>query len=128
MVTGGQPDGFREINVIPLVDVMLVLLIVFMATAPLLHQGLNIQLPEPGAEVQTLEEAPGLDIAVDASGQAFVDGKATGDLAARLQGIPARTRVSVRADRAVRYEAVAEVIAVAQAAGLERVTLVVDGR
>lgn len=127
-MTGSQPDGFREINVIPLVDVMLVLLIVFMATAPLLHQGLNIQLPEPGAEVATVEDAPGVDLAVDAQGRTFVDGKVTDDLAVRLRGIPPQTRVSVRADRAVRYEAVARVIAVAQAAGLERVTLVVDGR
>ncbi len=127
-MTGNQPDGFRELNVIPLVDVMLVLLIVFMATAPLLHQGLNVQLPEPGVDVAALDESPGLDLAIDETGRTFVDGKATDDLAARLRGIPARTTVSVRADRAVRYEAVAEVIAVAQAAGLERVTLVVDGR
>lgn len=123
---GNQPEAFREINVIPLVDVMLVLLIVFMATAPLLHQGLRVDLPDPGVEQARLD-APGVAVTIDAAGGVFVDGVATPDVAARLRLVPAHGDVSVHADRAVRYEVVADVIAAAQGAGVERVTLVVDG-
>lgn len=122
-------QGFREINVTPLVDVMLVLLIVFMVTAPLLHGGLAVELPQvEGQEPAPAAKAAVVTIARD--GRVFLGER---EVTGRVQGAltddpeargPAGLRV--RADRDVRYDEVAKVLAAARAAGITKIDLVID--
>jgi biopolymer transport protein TolR len=126
---GSDPQGFREINVTPLVDVMLVLLIVFMVTAPLLHGGLTVQLPEvEGTEPAAAPKAAVVTITREARvflGERDVTGTVQQALAADPEARgPAGLRV--RADRDVRYDEVAKVLAAARAAGIGKIDLVVD--
>jgi biopolymer transport protein TolR len=125
----GSDGGFREINVTPLVDVMLVLLIVFMVTAPLLHGGLTVQLPAvEGTQAAPAPKAAVVTITREARvflGKRDVTGTVEQALAADPEAHgPAGLRV--RADRDVRYDEVAKVLAAAKAAGIGKIDLVVD--
>src|SRR5947208_15771115 len=105
MAMGGVPrrgHGRRrapmaEINVTPLVDVMLVLLIIFMVTAPLLVAGVPVDLPESKAKALDQEEKP-VQIALDAAGAIHVDAQpvTAADLPARLTAVAARAKVPGR--------------------------------
>jgi biopolymer transport protein TolR len=122
-------QGFRDINVTPLVDVMLVLLIVFMVTAPLLHGGLSVQLPEiEGQEVAPAPKAAVVTITREA--RVYLNEReVTGAVQAALSADPeARgpAGLQVRADKDVRYDEVAKVLAAARAAGIDKIDLVVD--
>ncbi len=123
-----------EINVVPYIDVSLVLLIIFMITAPLLQTGVDVDLPQ--AESKTLpqdSESP-LVISIDAAGQFFLDignqqdapieaGELTAKVIAELQQKPARP-VLIRGDRAVDYGKVVGVMAALKQAGVVSVGLV----
>ena len=74
MKTGGANDGYMsDINVTPFVDVMLVLLIIFMVTAPMLMQGVKVDLPEASADPVENQDSEPLIVSVDASGQLFLN-------------------------------------------------------
>lgn len=118
-----------EINVTPLVDVMLVLLIIFMITAPMLTQGLDVQLPQ--AEGKSFELAPSnqAKITVTANGAVYVDGIAVGsrNLAMTLGPmLRARTikRAVLEADQNVQYGKVVEVLDVMNKAGVEQLGMI----
>ena len=122
-------QGFREINVTPLVDVMLVLLIVFMGTAPLLHGGLSVQLPEiEGQEVAPAPKAA--VVTITREGRVYLgEREVTGAVRPALAGDPEAhgpAGLQVRADKDVRYDEVAKVLAAARAAGIDKIDLVVD--
>jgi biopolymer transport protein ExbD len=126
---GARPVA--EINMTPLVDVMLVLLVVFMVTAPLLASRLQLDLPRAGAEpAAPPPAAPGsLRVALDAGGTLFLDEKVTGEAellaaARRAAAAAPETEVLLSAERSVPYGRVAELIASLRAAGLSRVGLV----
>jgi biopolymer transport protein ExbD len=128
-ITSSQP--MAEINMIPLVDIMLVLLVIFIITAPLFHQALPIDLPR--VEASPVEEEPrAIQVALDAEGTLFVAGAALpleeldARLAALAQAAGPVPELQLHADRATRYERVAEVMAVAQQAGIHRIALVTD--
>ncbi|MEF3368095.1 ExbD/TolR family protein [Methylocystis sp. 9N] len=118
-----------DINVTPLVDVMLVLLIVFMVAAPLMTAGIPVDLPKTQAK-QLNDQQPPIVVSVDANGVFFVDKtEATGTdgllLALRTNSENNRDRrVHVRADKAVAYGKVAEAMGVINAAGYLKVALV----
>ena len=120
-----------EINVTPLVDVMLVLLIIFMVTAPLLVAGVPVDLPESKAKALDQEAKP-VQISVEGGGAVFIDDTAVpqGELGARLGRIAATSaeeggpRVFLRADRGLDYGRVMEVMGELNAAGLRKVALV----
>jgi biopolymer transport protein ExbD len=125
------PDArVSEINVTPLVDVMLVLLVIFIITAPLLAHSLKLELPEvtaPAADTppQTLQ------LAIDAEGRYYWDGQpvAEADLLARLaeaSKLPVKPEIQLRADKATRYERIAIVMSAAQEAGLTRLGFVTE--
>ena len=119
-----------EINVTPLVDVMLVLVVIFILTAPLLASSLQLELPRAEG-VQPGTPAQSVTVAIDKGGQAFVNGEAMGQdaLARRLKDIAAHqpdAEVQLRADQAVPYGRVAEVMGAAQAAGLMRMAFVAE--
>ena len=122
------PAPMSDINMTPLIDVMLVLLVIFMITAPLMASSLKLDLPR--ADGAQPSDAPQVvAIAIDPSGQLYV-----GDDAVDVQAFVARvsdaarknprTEVQLRADKAVPYGRVAEVIGLLQKAGLSRIGFV----
>ncbi|MFM7028585.1 MAG: protein TolR [Chakrabartia sp.] len=119
-----------EINVTPLVDVMLVLLIIFMVTAPLLVAGVPIHLPDSRAKALDQGDKP-VQISLDATGKLFVDQAETSraDLPQRLADVAAKggkepPQVYLRADRQLDYGEVMAVMGEINRAGLTRVALV----
>ena len=118
-----------DINVTPLVDVMLVLLIIFMIAAPLMTAGIPVDLPKTQAK-QLNDQQPPIVISVDAGGGFFVDKReaiGTEGLLAVLRESSDNNhdrRVHVRADKAVPYGRVAEAMGVINAAGYAKVALV----
>ena len=124
-----------EINVTPMVDVMLVLLIIFMVTAPLLATGVQVDLPQSKAAALDQNEEP-VAISIDRGGQVFVDDSpiAAGALGARLQSIaaasraPGGPRIFLRADQGLDYGRVMAVMGEINHAGLRRVALVTEPR
>jgi biopolymer transport protein TolR len=120
-----------EINVTPMVDVMLVLLIIFMVTAPLLVAGVPVDLPDSKAGALDQEQKP-VQVSLDPSGAIFVDEApvAQEDLGAKLEQIAASSpedggpRIFLRADRALDYGKVMAVMGEINAAGLRKVALV----
>ncbi|NMM11338.1 MAG: biopolymer transporter ExbD [Polaromonas sp.] len=124
------PQPMSDINMTPLVDVMLVLVVIFILTAPLLASAIRLDLPKTDAAKPA--EAPRfVTLVVDKSGQAFLNEKPLklDQLAQKLTEIAGRnpdTEVQLRADEAVPYGKVVEVMGLAQKAGLNRIGFVAD--
>lgn len=122
------PQPMSEINVTPLVDVMLVLVVIFIVTAPLLASSIRLDLPKAdGAQPGTAPRIVAL--VVDAAGQAYLDDAPVADdaLADRLRQVAAQapdTEVQLRADTTVSYGRVVQVMGAAHAAGLRRIGFV----
>ena len=121
-----------EINVTPLVDVMLVLLIIFMVTAPLLVAGVPVDLPESRANALD-QQANQVTLAIDARGQVFLDDDpvSPGELPERIDGLRCAGRsaderplITLRADRALDYGRVMAVMGELNRAGCNSVSLV----
>jgi biopolymer transport protein TolR len=123
-----------EINVVPYIDVMLVLLIIFMITAPMLTQGVQVELPKQTAEPMEDSDARPLVVTVDSQGRLYLDEDgAEGEpleedelverARTRLEESP-QSAVMVRGDRATEYGAVVRAMTLLQKAGAESVGLV----
>jgi biopolymer transport protein TolR len=119
-----------EINITPMVDVMLVLLIIFMVTAPLLTAGVPVNLPDSRAKALEVEKEP-VQISLDSDGKLFIGDLEVPaiDLPARLAGIAAKgidepPQIYLRADTRLDYGRVMEVMGELNRAGLNRVALV----
>jgi biopolymer transport protein TolR len=128
----GRRPAMSEINVTPLVDVMLVLLIIFMVTAPLLVSGVPVDLPQSRAAALDTERKP-VAVTLDDQGRIFVDDDevAEADLPAKLAQVAARPgeekggpRVFLRASEGLDYGRVMKVMGEIDHAGLKRVALV----
>ena len=126
----GRRRLMSEINVTPFVDVMLVLLVVFMVTAPLLTVGVPVDLPEA-----TAPEIPGQDeplaVSIDAEGRIFLQDTevAFEELGPRLKAVTARKpgeRIFVRGDRAILYGRMMEVMGAITDAGFTNVALITE--
>jgi biopolymer transport protein TolR len=126
-----------EINVVPYIDVMLVLLIIFMVTAPLLTQGIKVELPRAGAEpIEDVPNHPPLVVSVDAAGNLYInvgddeDEPATSqDIVSSIAAVLSRrpdTPVLVKADRAVPYGNVVGAMVLMQQGGAENVGFITD--
>ncbi|MGI9326869.1 MAG: protein TolR [Pseudomonadales bacterium] len=138
MATRRKP--MSEINVVPYIDVMLVLLVIFMATAPLLTQGVNVDLPNaPSEPIEDQAEDP-LVVSIRADGAIFVnlgiqnaDDEGTRvtvysleDQAGKIIGARPEIAVYVKADQTLEYGQVITVMTVLQKAGAESVGLITD--
>jgi biopolymer transport protein TolR len=128
---GRHPGPMSEINMTPLIDVMLVLLVIFIVAAPLLASRLALELPRTDAAATGVDAAPAtvLRLALDASGQLFIDEQAVtpAELQQRVRAAAARqpdTEVQLRADERVPYGRVAELLGWVQAGGLLRIGFV----
>jgi biopolymer transport protein TolR len=129
-----KPMG--EINVVPYIDVMLVMLVIFMITAPLLNQGVDVDLPQADAEPMDQQQQEPLVLSVDAEGRYFLNVGGDPDTpidadtlvlraAAVLRQRP-KTPVLVRGDASVDYGRVVAAMALLQQAGAEKVGLVTE--
>ncbi|MGB0239140.1 MAG: protein TolR [Cycloclasticus sp.] len=125
-----------EINVVPYIDVMLVLLIIFMITAPLIQQGVEIDLPQADAEQVDEQNIQPLVVTVDQQGQYYLDvGENTDEpistetlqlkVAAVLRNKP-KTPVMIRGDKDVVYGEVVQAMTTLQAAGVPSIGLLTD--
>jgi len=118
----------------PLIDVMLVLLVIFILTAPLMASHLQLELPRAKASAPAAASGQPLQLGLDARGQLFWESQpiTAGDLSGRLatwaqsQADRSQAQVLLRADQAVAYGQVAQLIAQIQAAGLNRIGFVTD--
>lgn len=126
----GNRSPMAEINVTPLVDVMLVLLIIFMVTAPLLKAGVPVNLPESKAKALG-EDKDQVTLSMSRDGSVYLDDEivAPGELSDRLASLP-RTAVgepplvTLRADRALDYGRIMEVMGELNRAGFNSISLV----
>ena len=126
-------DDMAEINVTPLVDVMLVLLIIFMVTAPLLTQGLTVALPTAEGKSFELASNNPAKIQINASGAVYLDGTAAGseNLDTTLGPMLRARRVKralLEADKGVPYGRVVAVLDVMNRAGVEQLGMVTQPR
>ncbi|MDB5890747.1 MAG: outer rane transport energization protein ExbD [Polaromonas sp.] len=123
-------DVMNEINMTPMVDIMLVLLIIFIITVPVLKHSINVELPQASTEAQVIKPET-LRLAVDAQGAYFMDETPVSDaeLGPRLQAAAARTpqpELHIRGDKSVRYERVVQAMAAAQQAGLKKIGFITE--
>jgi biopolymer transport protein TolR len=128
---GGRSAAMSEINITPMVDVMLVLLIIFMVAAPMLTVGVPIKLPETAATALATEQEEPLSVTITANGGLAIQTTEISDseLIPRLTSIAAeRTskKVFLRADGSVPYERVAQVMGALNAGGFNEIGLVTD--
>jgi biopolymer transport protein ExbD len=128
--SGRRSTPMADINVIPLVDIMLVLLVIFIVTAPLLTNSVKIDLPKATSAVDESRE-PAVQFAIDGAGQLYWDGdKIDHDqMLARFHEAGARPKppeLHLRVDRHVQYETLADVMSEASKAGVAKVGFVTD--
>jgi biopolymer transport protein ExbD len=119
-----------EINVIPLIDVMLVLLVIFIITAPLLSNAIKLDLPDARG-TESLAKPETIQIAIDQNGAVYWDNqKLVGtELPMRLQWAAKQfplPELHLRADKNARYEAIAQLLSAAQQNGLSKISFVTD--
>jgi biopolymer transport protein TolR len=136
MRASGKRKPVSEINVVPYIDVMLVLLIIFMITAPLLQQGVEIDLPQASANPLPPEQREPLIVSVSKAGELYlnigedidkpVDEEMLGKRVGAVMKNHPQTPVLVRGDKEVDYGRVTEAMVLLQAAGVEKVGLMTE--
>ena len=133
MAMGGQGNNraaMADINVTPLVDVMLVLLVIFMVTAPMMQQGVQVNLPKADTKAMTQAEETVI-VTVDGKGKIFInkDEVPAGDLRSRLSEMFAnreKKEIFLKADAGVPYGEVVRTMADIKGAGIERLGMVTE--
>jgi biopolymer transport protein ExbD len=133
MAIGTQDDSdqmLSEINMIPFIDVMLVLLIIFIITVPVIKHAVNVDLPRANNE-KLLDKTQNVRLTVDADGTYFWNDEPLTDAAFEQRLSAAATQqpqpeLHIRGDRAVRYERVAQALAAAQRAGVQKIGFVTE--
>ncbi len=133
MAMGGQNNNravMAEINVTPLVDVMLVLLVIFMVTAPMMQQGVQVNLPKADTKAMTPAEES-VVVSVDKNGKVFIDKEEVpaAELRKRLSSMFAtrsKKEVFLKADAGVQYGEVVRTMADIKGAGIERLGMVTE--
>ena len=129
---GGQGAPMSEINVTPLVDVMLVLLIIFMITAPLMTHRIRIDLPQANPNQQQETPPDPIDLAVKEPGSLFWNDEPITDamLQAQLRVVAQRTpqpELQIRAEKTTQYQTIATVMAEAKSAGMVKIGFITTG-
>jgi biopolymer transport protein ExbD len=135
ITTGGGPaeddKPLSEINTTPLVDVMLVLLIIFLITIPVITQSVNVTLPK-AANIPTQTKPENVNIAVDADGNVFWNTGLVPNQEALLERLKAvavmdpQPEIHVRGDRRTKYEHIGRVIVLCQRSGIQKVGFITE--
>ena len=125
-----------EINVVPYIDVMLVLMVVFMITAPMVTEGISVELPQLTAEPVKVDQKEALVVSIKADGTYYINLGAKVDKAVKLETIGGqvnkiirakpKTQVLVRGDKTIAYGRVVELMAVLQKSGVPNVGLITE--
>ena len=123
-------EAMSEINMIPFIDVMLVLLIIFIITVPVIKHAVNIDLPQASSS-KAQDKPENVRVSVDAQGHYFWNDTPVleSDLSARLTQAAAQQpqpELHIRGDKAVRYERVAQLMALARQAGVNKIGFVTE--
>lgn len=123
----GGDEPVSEINMIPLVDVMLVLLVIFIITAPVMTHAVKLDLPKASSQPNQIDPQT-VTVSIDRDGRIYWDDQPVDEsvLPSRLAAVAADTVVQVRADAATPYRVVARVMAEANRAGITRLGLVTE--
>ncbi|MEO5558479.1 MAG: biopolymer transporter ExbD [Dokdonella sp.] len=133
MSSGGSGGGpMAEINVTPLVDVMLVLLIIFMITAPLMSHKIRIDLPQANPNVIDQPQPEPIDLAVKENGDLFYNDEPVTEAILQAQLLVAAQKnpqpeLQIRADKTTQYQKVAAVMAAAKRAGMVKIGFITTG-
>ena len=128
--TRSQNSTISQINVVPLVDVMLVLLVIFMVTAPILQQGVSVELPQAKAGALSGEEEQFV-VSIDKKGTIFLNDNtiALAELGPKLEAVmrlKPEKQVFLRADRGVAYGEVVQVMAAVKGAGVQSLGMITE--
>ena len=128
--TDDTDEVINEINMTPLVDVMLVLLIIFIITVPVMKHAVNIDLPRATNQPQDAKPQT-IRLSVDEKGQYFWNEIPTSDEAIQLQlkaiaALSPQPELHIRGDKAVRYERVAQAMAAAQQVGVKKIGFITE--
>ena len=128
--TQDSDDMMSEINMIPFIDVMLVLLIIFIITVPVIKHAVNIELPQASME-KVLDKPENIRLSVDADGVYFWNEQRVedADFANRLTAAASmepQPELHIRGDKAVRYERVAQAMAAAQRSGVRKIGFITE--
>jgi biopolymer transport protein TolR len=128
--TRSQNSSISQINVVPLVDVMLVLLVIFMVTAPILQQGVSVELPQAKAGALSGEEEQFV-VSIDKKGTIFLNDNTItlAELGPKLEAVmrlKPEKQVFLRADRAVAYGEVVQVMAAIKGAGVQSLGMITE--
>ena len=126
----GDSAPMAEINMVPLIDVMLVLLVIFIITAPLLTHAVKIELPR-ASSTPNVTQPENIQVAVKANGDVYWNGQQIdkGQIASRMAAsarLDPQPEIHLRADRTTAYEDVARIMSAAAKAGLTRIGFVTD--
>ena len=126
---GGEAAPMAEINMVPLIDVMLVLLVIFIITAPLLTHAVKVDLPKASSAPNIVHE--NVQLAIRANGDVYWNGQIveTSQLPSRMAGaarLDPQPELHLRADRTTPYEKVAQVMSTAARAGLTKIGFVTE--
>lgn len=127
---GNDRQVMSQINVTPFVDVMLVLLVIFMITAPMMQQGMQVNLPKTEAKAMSVKDEPVI-VTIDKNGRAFLDKEEIpqGQLKSKLTavfGSKSKKEVFLKADRDVPYGEVIRAMAEIKGAGVERLGMLTE--
>ncbi len=134
MVKSSRRKPMSEINVVPYIDVMLVLLVIFMVTAPLMTQGIKVDLPKAQSEAMDVDENV-LIVTIREDGSYYLNTgeeekpvtlKQIGDRSRKIIKANPEIRVLVEGDQNLKYGSIVELMAVLQSAGTENVGLITD--
>ena len=122
--------AMSDINVTPMVDVMLVLLVIFMITAPLINHAIKLDLPT-AQSAAVPQKAQTITLSVDAKGALYLESESLKftDLEVRMAALSKKNpqpELQLRADKETRYEVIAQVMAAAQAQGLNKIGFITD--
>lgn len=135
--TGWRRSVLSEMNVTPFVDVMLVLLVIFMVTTPILYQGIRVNLPQTASSKIPVKNQKQITVTVTGSGNIFLEdasyslseiATALGKLMAAEGTTPESGRVFLRADKSVKYGFVVKVIDEIKKTGVEKLSLITESK
>lgn len=135
--TGWRKSVLSEINVTPFVDVMLVLLVIFMVTTPILYQGIKVNLPQTVSSKIPVKNQKRITVTLTGSGKIFLEdasyplseiGTALGKLMKAEGTTPESGRIFLRADKSVKYGFVVKVIDEIKKSGVEKLSLLTESK